>query len=231
MGINARAFTRQVRNVMPPVYISRRGIGVCGSKYTAVEDREPPRIRVDVVDLSLASASAVATAYSPTRGATTRHAGAVESQLFEEIGDALRGMLPPDLGALRLRVRRYGIKVWFGPGDPPREHYEAQVIGADAVEDATVLALEIGFHAEHSQVADNKRVIARIEEQESSWRPTVGDAAVAGPFIGRAKSWRRVSETWPDPDLGDPELAIEVAAQLADYITALEPARAAAAST
>ena len=50
--------------------------------------------------------------------------------------------------------------------------------------------------------------------------------AVVGPFLGRAKSWQRVSETWPDPDLGDPELAIEVAAQLADYISALEPARA-----
>jgi hypothetical protein len=35
-----------------------------------------------------------------------------------------------------------------------------------------------------------------------------------------------VSETWADPDLGDPELAIELAASLADYITALEPARA-----
>jgi hypothetical protein len=54
----------------------------------------------------------------------------------------------------------------------------------------------------------------------------VGKAAVVGPFLGRAKSWRRVSETWADPDLGDPELAIELAASLADYITALEPARA-----
>ncbi len=53
----------------------------------------------------------------------------------------------------------------------------------------------------------------------------MGDAAVVGPFLGRAKSWRRVSETWADPDLGDPELAIELAASLADYITALEPAR------
>jgi hypothetical protein len=36
-----------------------------------------------------------------------------------------------------------------------------------------------------------------------------------------------VSETWPDPNLDDPELAIEIAAQLSEYITALEPARAA----
>jgi hypothetical protein len=156
---------------------------------------------------------------------TTRHAVAVESQLFEEVGDALRGMLPSDLGELRMRVRRYGIKIWFGPAEPPREHYEAQVIGAQGVKGAKTLALEIGFHAEHSHVADNKKVIAALEADEPRWRPLVGDAAVIGPFLGRAKSWRRVSETWPDPDLRDPELAIEVAAQLADYIAALEPAR------
>ncbi|MGZ4689674.1 MAG: hypothetical protein ACXWAY_08600 [Acidimicrobiia bacterium] len=150
----------------------------------------------------------------------------MESQLFEEVGDALRGMLPPDFGELRLRVRRYGIKVWFDTSDPPREHYEAQVIGADAVKEAKILALEIGFHAEHSQVADNKKVIAHLLEREPQWRPVVGKAAVVGSFLGRAKTWRRVSETWADPDLGDPELAIELAAQLADYITGLEPARA-----
>jgi hypothetical protein len=151
--------------------------------------------------------------------------GRMESQLFEEVGDALRGMLPPDLGELRLRVRRYGIKVWFGPAEPPREHYEAQVISPDAVKEAKVLALEIGFHAEHSAVSDNKKVIAALLEREDDWRPVVGQAAVVGPFLGRAKSWRRVSETWPDPDLADPELAIELAAQLADYISGLEPAR------
>ena len=151
----------------------------------------------------------------------------MDSQLFEEVGDALRGMLPSGLGELRMRVRRYGIKVWFGPSEPPREHYEAQVISAQGVKGAKTLALEIGFHAEHSKVADNTKVIALLEEEESRWRPVVGKAAVVGPFLGRAKTWRRVSETWPDPDLSDPELAIEVAAQLADYVTGLEPARAA----
>jgi hypothetical protein len=154
----------------------------------------------------------------------------VESQLFEEVGDALRGMLPPELGELRLRVRRYGIKVWFGPLDPPREHYEAQVIGADVVKEAKMVALEIGFHAEHPQVTENTEVLARLTGREAEWRPRVGTAAVAGPFLGRAKTWRRVSETWADPDLGDPELAIELAARLADYITALEPARTARTS-
>jgi hypothetical protein len=149
----------------------------------------------------------------------------MESQLFEEVADALRGMLPPELGELRMRVRRYGIKVWFGPTDPPREHYEAQVIGPNEVKEASVLALEIGFHAENSQAKDNTKVLTHLVAQEKRWRPKLKEA-VAGPFLGRAKSWQRVSETWPDPDLGDPELAIEVAAQLADYISALEPARA-----
>ncbi len=149
----------------------------------------------------------------------------MESQLFEEVADALTGMLPPELGDLRMRVRRYGIKVWFGPSDPPREHYEAQVISPKEVKEASVLALEIGFHAENSTAADNQRAVGQLVEHEPQWRPVLKDA-VAGPFLGRAKSWQRVSETWPDPDLGDPELAIEVAAQLADYISALEPARA-----
>jgi len=149
----------------------------------------------------------------------------VDSSLFEEVADALRGMLPAELGDVRLRVRRYGLKAWFGPAEPPREHYEAQVVGADDVREASVLALEIGFHAEHSKAADNTRVLDRIVDHEDEWRPVITEA-VAGAFIGRAKNWRRVSETWPDPDLGDPELAIEVAAQLADYITVLEPVRA-----
>ena len=65
-------------------------------------------------------------------------------------------------------MRRYGIKVWFGPSDPPREHYEAQVIGPNEVKEASVLALEIGFHAEHSQVEATTRrssVTSSLEER------------------------------------------------------------------
>ncbi|MEJ7585814.1 MAG: hypothetical protein WKF43_17410, partial [Acidimicrobiales bacterium] len=63
----------------------------------------------------------------------------MELGLFDEVADALRGLLPPELGELGLRVHRYGIKAWLGPSAPPREHYEAQVIGAGEVEDASVL--------------------------------------------------------------------------------------------
>src|SRR5438105_471048 len=94
----------------------------------------------------------------------------MELSLFDQVGDVLRGMLPRDLGALKQRPRRYGIKVWFGADEPPREHYEAQVIGADHVEDATVLALEVGFHAEHPQVAANDAVLRQLLDHERRWR-------------------------------------------------------------
>jgi hypothetical protein len=149
----------------------------------------------------------------------------VELSLFDEVADALRGMVPPELGDFRHRARRYGIKIWFGPERPLREHYEAQVIAADNVEDATVLALEVGFHAEHPEVADNEKVIAHLLGCEDRWRPMIGEEAVVGPFLGRPDVWRRVSETWPDPDLSDADLAFELAARLTDYLTALEPVR------
>jgi hypothetical protein len=148
---------------------------------------------------------------------------AVELSLFDEVAEALRGMVAADLGALQCRPRSYGIKVWFGPSKPPREHYEAQVISPHAVEGATVLGLEIGFHAEHPKVGDNDRVLGLLLKAEKRWRKVLGTDAVAGPFLGRADLWRRVSETWADPDLGEPDLGMEVASRLADYIDALEP--------
>jgi hypothetical protein len=153
------------------------------------------------------------------------HRLVVDLSLFEAVGEILHGMLPPELGTLRQRTRRYGIKLWFGPETPTREHYEAQTIGADHVAGARVLALEIGFHAEHAQAGENDVVIAHLLHREKQWRRALGDDATVGPFLGRADDWRRVSETWPDPDLDDPDLAEELAARLAEYITALEPVR------
>jgi hypothetical protein len=149
--------------------------------------------------------------------------GCVEVLLFDEVSDVVLGLAPRNLGTLRYRARRYGIKVWFGPEAPTREHYEAQVIGADHVDDAQVLALEVGFHAEHPRQSDNDAIVDRLVSVERRWRRAIGTEAVAGPFLGRADAWRRVSETWPDPDLGDPGLAFEIGARLVDYITALEP--------
>ena len=149
--------------------------------------------------------------------------GAMEPSLFEEVAEAVRGLIPPDLGEVRCQARRYGIKVWFGAERAPREHYEAQVISPAGVETASVLALEVGFHAEHPQAADNDSIMARLLATERRWRKVLGKEPVAGPFLGRPDLWRRVSETWPDPDLGDTELPFEVAARLTDYVIALEP--------
>jgi hypothetical protein len=149
----------------------------------------------------------------------------MELSLFDEVAEAVRGLAPPELGSFRHRARSYGIKVWFGSARPEREHYEAQVIGAGHVDEATVLAIEVGFHTEHPRVADNDEVMSRISRGERTWRRSLGDDAVAGPFLGRPEDWRRVSETWPDPDLSDPDLGFELASRLIDYMAALEPWR------
>jgi hypothetical protein len=149
----------------------------------------------------------------------------VDLQLFDEVGEVLRGLVPPNLGELRTRHHRYGIKVWFGPAKPTREHYEAQVIGAKHVAGATVLAIEVGYHAEHRDPAENERALAQLRRDEKRWRKVLGPEAVAGEFIDDRNGWQRLSETWPDPDLGDPDLPLELATRLTDYITALEPLR------
>jgi len=148
-----------------------------------------------------------------------------DESLFEDVADAIRGMVPGELGKLHCTYRRYGIKVWFGVDKAPREHYEAQVIGPDHSPEATILALEVGFHSEHPKEADNEAVISRLLGSERAWRRQLGQETVIGGFLGPAQHWRRVSEVWPDPDLGDPELIFEVAARLTDYLTTLEPHR------
>lgn len=149
----------------------------------------------------------------------------VELELFDEVAEMVRGILPPELGDPRMGARRYGIKVWFGPEKAPREHYEAQVIGARHVPGATVLAIEVGFHAEHRTLEENDAALAPLLARPARWRKALGPAAEAGGFLGRPEDWRRLSETWLDPDLGDPELGIEIASRLTDYVTTLEPLR------
>ncbi len=145
--------------------------------------------------------------------------------LFDVVGEAVRAMLPSSLGTVHVQARSYGIKVWTGSEKPGREHYEAQVIGPAEVDGATVLAVEIGFHAEHPKEADNDAVLDRLVESESRWRTVLGPDATADAFLGRAMHWRRLSETWPDPDLSDATIGLEIAGCLVDYVTVLEPIR------
>lgn len=147
-----------------------------------------------------------------------------DRSLFEEVADALRGAAPDGIGELRCSYHRYGIKVWVRPSaSAPREHYEAQVVGRQHVPEATSIAIEVGFHAEHPNEADNERVISALAQAERSWRKTLGKEPVIGQFLGHAKKWRRVSEVWADPDLNDPELVFELTVRLTEYLLALEP--------
>ena len=146
-------------------------------------------------------------------------------ELFDEVCEALRGLVPAELGTFRHRTHRYGTKIWFGAETPPKEHYEAQVVGAGDVPEAEVLAVEIGFHSEYPKAADNQVVLDGLLVSEPHWRQALGGEAEAGVFLGRADHWRRISETWPDPDLDDPELGTEMAMRLLDYVEALEPLR------
>jgi hypothetical protein len=152
--------------------------------------------------------------------------GVTDRSLFEDVADALRGLVPRRLGELHCVHHGYGIKVWFGTAaKAPREHYEAQVIRREHAPTATVLALEVGFHSEHPKEADNEVVISALLRSERSWREDLGEEPRVGAFLGRAEHWRRVSEVWPDADMSDPELVFELAARLTDYVTALEPLR------
>ena len=145
----------------------------------------------------------------------------VELHLFDAAAEVIRS-LDAD-GELRVRPRRYGLKVWSGPARPTPHHWEAQVISPRAVPGAEVLALEVGFHLEDRDVARNDAVLAALVEAEARWRRVLGDAPVAGPFLGRPDDWRRVSETWPDPDLEDPALAVDIGTRTIEYVRALGP--------
>jgi len=147
----------------------------------------------------------------------------LQLHLFEQVADGLHALVPPEVAPWHQRNHRYGIKVWVGDDrKPPREHLEAQVIGAKHVPEATTLALEVGFHAEHPRAEDNRAVLDRLLAAERRWRAELGDEPVAGPFLGTDRPWIRLSETWADPDLGDPELPFELAARLTDYLVVLQ---------
>jgi len=151
----------------------------------------------------------------------------VDDFLFDQVAEATRSLVPAELGTLRLRARRWALKAWFGPVEPIKEHYEAQIIGAQHVPGAATLGIEIGFHAEHKDPADNDACLARFNVRGATWRKELGPEAEAGGFIGRPDQWRRVSEVWADSDLSDDDLSWEIAARLVDYIVCLEPLRTA----
>lgn len=148
----------------------------------------------------------------------------MELSLFEEVGDLVLAMTPEELGSVRFRAHRRGIKVWFDTEKAPREHYEAQQLPRRHVDGRDGMAIEVGFHTEHPDEAKNDEVLERMTASEKRWRKVLGPEAEIGEFYG-STSWRRISEAWIEPDLDDPELSFELASRLVDYLTAIEPAR------
>ncbi len=145
----------------------------------------------------------------------------MEQGFFEHVRDAVESLLGDDHGPLHASSHRRGVKVWFGTDDgkAAKEHYEAQLIRHDGD-----VALEIGFHAEHRDPKANGAALEHLLGHEPTWRAGLGDEAEAGPFLGMDE-WTRISEVWPAPDPDDPEMPMEIAARLADYIDAIEPPR------
>ncbi len=149
----------------------------------------------------------------------------IEAHVFAEVAQLVRTMVPEGIGDVHTRSHRRGVKVWFGPSKPTREHYEAQIMpGRFADLDGPVL--EVGFHAEHPDEAANQSVADRLESQAKHWRKELGKPAELDTFYGRA-SWRRLSEVWTGIDAldDDPDAAFEIACRLIDYISVVEPLR------
>ena len=151
----------------------------------------------------------------------------MDLQLFDEVGEVLRGLLPPELGELRTKHHRYGIKVWFGPAKPTREHYEAQVIGAKHVAEADG-AGHRGRLPRRAPRPGGQRAGARAPPRAAR----SGGARCSGP-----RRWPASSSTTatggsacrrpgPTPTSAIPISPIELATRLTDYITTLEPLRA-----
>jgi len=141
----------------------------------------------------------------------------VSREFFETVDDALHGFLPPGLRDFDSHRTGMNLKVWYEEG---REHYEVQLVSGPA--------LEVGFHAEHKDAARNDDVLARLVDGEKVWRKALGRAPKKGPFLGRQKNWRRISEVWDGDGLTE-DAAVEAAERLGAYIEALEPLRRAGA--
>ncbi len=90
----------------------------------------------------------------------------LETPLFEQVADAVRSMTKETSSELHLRWHRRGLKAWFGPAKPTRSHYEAQIIPRRHVDGRDGMAIEIGFHAEHKDAAENERVLAGLLQHE-----------------------------------------------------------------
>lgn len=141
----------------------------------------------------------------------------MERSFFQQVQDVFESFVIDVGGTLHATAHGRGIKVWYG--EATREHYEAQLVRVDGK-----VVLEVGFHAEHPKVGGNEAVLNRLLDDEHAWRRELGSEPEAGVFLG-VDRWRRISEIWEEPDPDDVDIAIEIAARLADYVSVLEPLR------
>ncbi|NNC80771.1 MAG: hypothetical protein HKN94_11550 [Acidimicrobiales bacterium] len=148
----------------------------------------------------------------------------MELLLFDQVAEVVLALTPEDLGEVKVRAHRRGVKVWFDTAKPTKEHYEVQQLARHYVDGSSGMAIEIGFHAEHADQERNEAVVAAVLGSEKQWRKILGEETEVAPFFG-SDNWRRVSEAWIEPDLDDPELAFELASRLVDYLIAIEKAR------
>jgi len=157
----------------------------------------------------------------------------MELGFFERVGEVARQGAPDELGLLKHRAHRGGVKVWYGAEKSAREHYEVQLVSRQHLDDTDGTVLEIGFHAEHRDEDTNQSTVDMLVAASGTWSETLGpvlvapksishDVVVADRFLGN-NTWRRLSETWEDFDVEDAELSFEAGARLAEYITAIQP--------
>lgn len=146
----------------------------------------------------------------------------MDREFFEQVEDAVHSLMDGAFPDARTRSHRSGVKLWLGEEKPGRLHYEAQLLKREFVDGATGVALEVGFHAEQRDEAQNQAVVERLILSEAQWRPVLGAEATCGVFYG-AQAWRRLSDVWLDADFDDEDAVFEVASRLFDYVSSLEP--------
>lgn len=146
----------------------------------------------------------------------------MEPGLFSEVAEVARSLAHDDLGPMHSRSHKYGTKVWFGNAEPPRVHFEAQLMGRKHVDGEKGFAVEVGFHAEERSEELNETVLGYLVKNEKKWRKPLGPEAEAGEFFNASK-WRRISEVWIDEDLSAEGVDFEIGARLADYVNAIQP--------
>ncbi|MCH7788375.1 MAG: hypothetical protein IH940_02930 [Acidobacteria bacterium] len=146
----------------------------------------------------------------------------MDKNLFANVDDIVRSLYSGDVDQLFSKSHRYGVKIWIGTPEPPKVHYEAQVLGRHHVDGEEGLAVEIGLHCEHRDEAENESILNSLLERSKKWEPVLGEEASAGVFYG-AENWRRLSDVWIEPDLSVDDIDVEIASRMTDYIETLQP--------